>query len=103
MPSPRIERALISVSDKTGLAELRESSQPGGWRSSAPAALGGTWRPRAVPVHDVSEYTGFPEMMDGRVKTLHPKVFAGIFAGAIVLRTWPPWPSTASSASISSW
>ncbi len=80
MPSPRIERALISVSDKTGLAEFARELTA---RGVEVFSTGGTRRHLEtvrVPVHDVSEYTGFPEMMDGRVKTLHPKVFAGIFA-----------------------
>lgn len=75
---PRIRRALISLSDKggaipfaAGLAELNiELLSTGGT-----AAL---LRDAGLPVRDVSEFTGFPEMLDGRVKTLHPKVHAGL-------------------------
>jgi len=78
MPSPRIERAIISVSDKTGLAEFARSLAAAGVRIYS---TGGTRRHLAeagVPTEDVSAYTGFPEMMDGRVKTLHPKIHGGI-------------------------
>ncbi|MGD9645788.1 MAG: bifunctional phosphoribosylaminoimidazolecarboxamide formyltransferase/IMP cyclohydrolase [Pirellulales bacterium] len=78
MPSPRIQRALISVSDKTGLVPLAhqlvaagvEIYSTGGTRKHLEAA--------GLRVQDVSAYTGFPEIMDGRVKTLHPKIFGGI-------------------------
>ncbi|MBX9788853.1 MAG: bifunctional phosphoribosylaminoimidazolecarboxamide formyltransferase/IMP cyclohydrolase [Pirellulales bacterium] len=78
MSSPRIQRALISVSDKTGLVPLAhqlvaagvEIYSTGGTRKHLEAA--------GLPVQDVSAYTSFPEIMDGRVKTLHPKVFGGI-------------------------
>lgn len=76
----KIKRALISVSDKSGLEELvRALAKFGveiistGGTSKAIAALG-------VKVKDISEYTGFPEMLDGRVKTLHPKVHGGLLA-----------------------
>lgn len=78
MHSPPIRRALISVSNKLGLADFAlELSQMG----IEIYSTGGTRRhleQAGVVVHDVAEYTGFPEMMDGRVKTLHPKIFAGI-------------------------
>jgi len=80
-PSPDalpVRRALISVSDKTGLVEAAralhalgvELISTGGTRAAIAAA--------GIPVTDVSEVTGFPEMMDGRVKTLHPKVHGGL-------------------------
>jgi phosphoribosylaminoimidazolecarboxamide formyltransferase / IMP cyclohydrolase len=76
----RVERALISVSDKTGVENFaRALSQ----RGIEILSTGGTFaalRRGGVPVREVSEYTGFPEMMDGRVKTLHPKVHGGILA-----------------------
>ncbi len=76
----KIKRALISVSDKTHLEELVkvlhrfgvEILSTGG-TSKAIAAIG-------IPVKDVSSYTGFPEMLDGRVKTLHPKIHGGLLA-----------------------
>jgi phosphoribosylaminoimidazolecarboxamide formyltransferase / IMP cyclohydrolase len=73
-------RAILSVSDKTGLAELA-SGLAG--RGVELISTGGTAKAIAaadVPVTNVSDVTGFPEMMDGRVKTLHPAVFAGILA-----------------------
>src|SRR5215210_6648836 len=73
-------RAILSVSDKTGLAALARGLSSLGVDL---VSTGGTARAIAeagVPVVNVSEVTGFPEMMDGRVKTLHPAVFAGILA-----------------------
>jgi phosphoribosylaminoimidazolecarboxamide formyltransferase / IMP cyclohydrolase len=78
MQSPPIKRALISVSDKTGIVELAKGLAEAGVEIYS---TGGTWNAineAGVPVIDVSEYTGFPEMMDGRLKTLHPKVHGGI-------------------------
>ncbi|WP_068142071.1 bifunctional phosphoribosylaminoimidazolecarboxamide formyltransferase/IMP cyclohydrolase [Roseimaritima ulvae] len=75
-----IRNALISVSDKLGLAVLAEGLHRAGVRIFS---TGGTRRYLEecdIPVEDVAEYTGFPEMLDGRVKTLHPKVFGGILA-----------------------
>ena len=76
----RIQRALISVSDKTGIAALAQSLHELGVEL---LSTGGTHKAIAeagVPVREVSEHTGFPEMMNGRVKTLHPKVHGGILA-----------------------
>ena len=79
MPSsPRIRRALISVSDKLGLGPFAA-----GLAAAAVElfSTGGTRRfleEAELKVRDVAEYTGFPEMLDGRVKTLHPKIFGGI-------------------------
>jgi len=74
----KITRALISVSDKTGIVVFcRELSKLG----IEILSTGGTAKTLAeykIPVTEVSDYTGFPEMMDGRVKTLHPKVHGGI-------------------------
>jgi len=75
-----IQRVLISVTDKTGVAEFaRELSGMG----AEIVSTGGTarlLREAGVPVKDVAEVTGFPEMLDGRVKTLHPKIAGGILA-----------------------
>ena len=74
----KIKRALISVSDKTGIEEFARALQGLGVEI---LSTGGTARmlaDAAVPVTEVSDYTGFPEMMDGRVKTLHPKIHGGI-------------------------
>jgi phosphoribosylaminoimidazolecarboxamide formyltransferase / IMP cyclohydrolase len=76
--SPKIQRALITVSDKTGLANFARGLVAA---SVELFSTGGTRRhleEAGVPVRDVAEYTGFPEMMDGRVKTLHPKIHGGI-------------------------
>lgn len=73
-------RALISVSDKTGLAELASALHE---RGVALLATGGTasfLKAQQLPVTEVSDYTGFPELLDGRVKTLHPAIHAGILA-----------------------
>ncbi|KFC63442.1 Bifunctional purine biosynthesis protein PurH [Bosea sp. LC85] len=76
----RVERALLSVSDKTGLIEFARALHRLG---IALISTGGTAKAIAeagLPVTDVSDLTGFPEMMDGRVKTLHPKVHGGLLA-----------------------
>jgi phosphoribosylaminoimidazolecarboxamide formyltransferase/IMP cyclohydrolase len=76
----RVGRALISVSDKTGLVELATALAKAG---VALVSTGGTRKAIAeagLPVTDVSDVTGFPEMMDGRVKTLHPKVHGGLLS-----------------------
>ena len=73
-----IKRALISVSDKTGILDFARALSA---RGVEILSTGGTAKLLAdnnVPVTEVSDYTGFPEMMDGRVKTLHPKVHGGI-------------------------
>jgi phosphoribosylaminoimidazolecarboxamide formyltransferase/IMP cyclohydrolase len=76
----RIERALISVSDKTGLIDFARALHAAG---AELVSTGGTAKAIAdagLAVTDVSQLTGFPEMMDGRVKTLHPKVHGGLLA-----------------------
>jgi phosphoribosylaminoimidazolecarboxamide formyltransferase/IMP cyclohydrolase len=80
MSSPRIERAIISVSDKLGLAGFARGLASAGVEIYS---TGGTRRhleSEGIPVRDVADYTGFPEMMGGRLKTLHPKVHGGILA-----------------------
>jgi phosphoribosylaminoimidazolecarboxamide formyltransferase/IMP cyclohydrolase len=74
----RIERALISVSDKTGLAELSRSLQELGVTMISTGGTANFLREQKIPVMDVSESTGFPEILDGRVKTLHPKIHGGL-------------------------
>ncbi len=74
------KRALLSVSDKTGIVEFARGLIERGY---ALLSTGGTYRALVaadVPVMEVAQYTGFPEMMDGRVKTLHPKIHGGILA-----------------------
>src|SRR6185295_10695377 len=77
----RIERALISVTDKTGIVEFARALSAMGIEI---ISTGGTFRvlkdAGISPLREVADVTGFPEMMDGRVKTIHPKVAAGILA-----------------------
>ena len=73
-----VRRALLSVSDKAGIVEFAQALSA---RGVELLSTGGTARllaDKGLPVTEVSDYTGFPEMMDGRVKTLHPKVHGGI-------------------------
>ena len=76
----RIERALISVSDKKGIVEFCRALTDFGIELVSTGGTASLLRENKVAVKDVSELTGFPEMMDGRVKTLHPKVHGGILA-----------------------
>jgi phosphoribosylaminoimidazolecarboxamide formyltransferase / IMP cyclohydrolase len=78
MPIPR--RALLSVSDKTGLAEFGAGLVRLGFELCSTGGTARALRAAGLPVTDVAAVTGFPEMLDGRVKTLHPRVHAGILA-----------------------
>jgi phosphoribosylaminoimidazolecarboxamide formyltransferase/IMP cyclohydrolase len=74
----KIRRALVSVSDKTGLPDFARALAGLGVEL---LSTGGTWKllkEQGIPAREVSEITGFPEIMDGRVKTLHPKIHGGI-------------------------
>jgi phosphoribosylaminoimidazolecarboxamide formyltransferase/IMP cyclohydrolase len=73
-----VRRALLSVSDKTGLADLAHGLDALGVGLISTGGTAGALRQAGVPVTDVSTLTGFPEIMDGRVKTLHPKVHGGL-------------------------
>ena len=75
-----IRRALISVSDKTGAADLARALSDMDVHILSTGGTATLLREAGVDVQDVSDYTGFPEMMDGRVKTLHPKIHGGILA-----------------------
>lgn len=78
MMSHIVKQALISVSDKTGIVEFARELNAAG---VALLSTGGTFKllkDNGIPVTEVSDHTGFPEMMDGRVKTLHPKIHGGI-------------------------
>ncbi len=74
----KIERALISVSDKTGIAEFARRLTDAGIEIISTGGTAKLLRDEGLSVKDVSEITGFPEMMDGRLKTLHPKVHGGL-------------------------
>ena len=75
-----IRRALVSVYDKSGLADLATALHGAGVEIVSTGSTAKTIAAQGVPVIEVSEVTGFPECLDGRVKTLHPKVHAGILA-----------------------
>jgi phosphoribosylaminoimidazolecarboxamide formyltransferase/IMP cyclohydrolase len=75
-----IGRALISVSDKSGLLDLARALHAQGVELISTGGTSGMLRTAGLPVRDVSDVTGFPEMMDGRVKTLHPLVHGGLLA-----------------------
>ena len=75
-----VKRALLSVSDKTGLVELGKALAAKGVELLSTGGSAKTLRDAGLDVKDVSDVTGFPEMMDGRVKTLHPKVHGGLLA-----------------------
>ena len=77
---PKIQRVLLSVTDKTGIVELARVLDGFGAELVSTGGTARLLRERGVPVRDVSEVTAFPEMLDGRVKTLHPKVAGGILA-----------------------
>lgn len=76
----KVKRALISVSDKTGLGDLVKVLNKHGVEILSTGGTAKMIRELGVPAKDVSEHTGFPEMLDGRVKTLHPKVHGGLLA-----------------------
>ncbi|MDK3074231.1 bifunctional phosphoribosylaminoimidazolecarboxamide formyltransferase/IMP cyclohydrolase [Sedimentitalea sp. JM2-8] len=75
-----IRRALLSVSDKTGLVDLGKALAERGVELLSTGGTASTLRDAGLEVTDVAEVTGFPEMMDGRVKTLHPMVHGGLLA-----------------------
>ncbi len=76
----KIKRALISVSDKTGLEGLVKVLDRFGVEILSTGGTAKMMRELKIPVKEVSDYTGFPEMLDGRVKTLHPKIHGGLLA-----------------------
>jgi phosphoribosylaminoimidazolecarboxamide formyltransferase/IMP cyclohydrolase len=75
-----MKRALLSVSDKTGLIDFAKALATQGIELLSTGGTAKAIRDAGIAVKDVSEFTGFPEMLDGRVKTLHPKVHAGILS-----------------------
>jgi phosphoribosylaminoimidazolecarboxamide formyltransferase / IMP cyclohydrolase len=76
----KIQRALISVSDKTGIVDLAQLLVSFGVEIVSTGGTAKLLADSGLPVREVADYTGFPEMLDGRVKTLHPKVHGGILA-----------------------
>jgi phosphoribosylaminoimidazolecarboxamide formyltransferase/IMP cyclohydrolase len=75
---PKIQRAIISVFDKTGLAPFAQTLAAAGVEIISTGGTAKMLREQGLIVSDLSAYTGFPEMLDGRVKTLHPKVHGGL-------------------------
>lgn len=85
------------MTDKTGVVEFaRALKEEFGVEIISTGGTAKALVDGGVPVTPIEEYTGFPEMMDGRVKTLHPKVHGGLLAVAIPSSTWPRLPSMAS-------
>lgn len=76
----KVERAIISVSNKKGVVELAKELNTMGVEILSTGGTAKALRDAGILVKDVSEYTGFPEMLDGRVKTLHPKVHGGLLS-----------------------
>jgi len=77
---PKITRALISVSDKTGIEEFAKGLNEFGVEILSTGGTAKRLKELGIPVRSVSDYTGFPEMLDGRVKTLHPKIHGALLA-----------------------
>ena len=78
--SGAVKRALLSVSDKAGLLDLARGLAAHGVELLSTGGTAKAIRDAGLPVIEVADYTGFPEMLDGRVKTLHPKVHGGLLA-----------------------
>jgi phosphoribosylaminoimidazolecarboxamide formyltransferase/IMP cyclohydrolase len=76
----KIKRAIISVSNKKGVVEFAKELNKMGVEILSTGGTAKTLREAGIPVKDVSEHTGSPEMLDGRVKTLHPRVHGGLLA-----------------------
>jgi len=76
--APPVRRALISVSDKSGIVDLARTLNTKGVELLSTGGTASLIAQQGIPVTEISDYTGFPEMMAGRVKTLHPKVHGGI-------------------------
>src|SRR5205807_2959894 len=74
----KIRRALISVSDKTGIVDFAHELRSFGVEIISTGGTAKTLRDAGIDVRDVADITGFPEMMDGRVKTLHPKIHGAL-------------------------
>lgn len=77
-PAPPIRRALLSVSDKTGLLDFARALHQRGVELISTGGTAKLLADNALPVLEVADYTGFPEMMDGRLKTLHPRIHGGL-------------------------
>src|SRR5246127_317729 len=78
MSSPAVRRALLSVSDKTGGLDLARALSSRGVELLSTGGTAQLLAANSIAVREVASYTGFPEIMDGRVKTLHPKIHGGL-------------------------
>ena len=78
MKEVKIKRALVSVSDKTGAVQLGQTLHAMGVQILSTGGTARSLQEAEIPVMEVSRYTGFPEMMDGRIKTLHPKIHGAL-------------------------
>ncbi len=78
MKEVKIKRALVSVSDKTGAVQLGQTLHAMGVQILSTGGTARSLQEAGIPVIEVSRYTGFPEMMDGRIKTLHPKIHGAL-------------------------
>ncbi len=78
MSMTKIERGIISVTDKAGVVDFASSLSKFGVQILSTGGTARALRDGGISVMDISQYTGFPEMLDGRVKTLHPKVHGGL-------------------------
>ncbi|HRE18769.1 MAG TPA: bifunctional phosphoribosylaminoimidazolecarboxamide formyltransferase/IMP cyclohydrolase, partial [Rhodocyclaceae bacterium] len=76
----KIRQALLSVSDKRGVLEFAQGLAAQGVKLLSTGGTAKLLRDAGLAVTEIGDYTGFPEMLDGRVKTLHPKVHGGILA-----------------------
>ena len=79
----KIRRALLSVSDKTGIVEFARELQQFDVDIISTGGTANILREAGIKVRDVSDVTGFPEMMNGRIKTLHPRIHGGSFNSSI--------------------
>jgi phosphoribosylaminoimidazolecarboxamide formyltransferase / IMP cyclohydrolase len=77
---PKIQRALLSVSDKSGVVELARELAALGVQLLSTGGTARLLEKEGIAVTEVSSHTGFPEMLDGRVKTLHPTIHGGLLA-----------------------
>ena len=78
MKEVKIKRALVSLSDKTGAVQLGQTLHAMGVQILSTGGTARSLQVAGIPVIEVSRYTGFPEMMDGRIKTLHPKIHGAL-------------------------
>ena len=98
-----IRRAILSVYDKRGVDELAATLAGRGVQLFSSGGTAARLTAAGIPVTPVHELTGFPEILGGRVKTLHPRVAGGSWAGWTTTSTWPRCASTGSRPSTWSW